>query len=346
MATGSNAPWQNPPTSVSGVIRPATGEGSAQGSRTSQPQLSSNPSSDDSAINDKYFDNFDLTHEFSSEILCTRSYEFKNSSDNVKGSLRAHLPFWKGIKANSFVIDIIENGYSMPFISRPPRKFNKNNLFTLDNANFVSEAVSKLLGKGCIDLVDECPDVVNPFVAFNRSGKTRLILDLHEVNMHVWKDKVKFEDFKVAMTYFKQNNFMFKFNLKSGYHHIDMAQWCCTYLGFCWEGKFYVFTVLPFGLASSPYVFTKCLRPIVGFWRNHGVHIVLNLDDGWCTNESFDLTKSDADFVFKSLSDAGFLVNLEKSVFIPTKTFTWLGLEWDSNEFSIRIPSKRITDVL
>ena len=122
VATGSNAPWQNPPTSVSGVIRPATGEGSAQGSRTSQPHLSSNPSSDDGAINDKYFDHFDLTHEFSSEILCTRSYEFKNSSDNVKGSLRAHLPFWKGIKANSFVIDIIENVYSIPFISRPPRK--------------------------------------------------------------------------------------------------------------------------------------------------------------------------------------------------------------------------------
>ena len=104
-----------------------------------------------------------------------------------------------------------------------------------------------------------------------------------------------------------------------------MAQWCRTYLGFCWEGKFYVFTVLPFGLASSPYVFTKCLRPIAGFWREHGVHIVLYLDDGWCTNESFDLTKYDADFVFKSLPDAGFLVNLEKSVFIPTKTLIWLG---------------------
>ena len=44
--------------------------------------------------------------------------------------------------------------------------------------------------------------------------------------------------------------------------------------------KYFCFTVLPFGLSSAPYIFTKCLRPLVKFWRFNGVKIVVFLDDG------------------------------------------------------------------
>ena len=56
------------------------------------------------------------------------------------------------------------------------------------------------------------------------------------------------------------------------------------YLGFAWEKEgrkqFYVFTVLPFDLATACYTFTKVLRPLVKFWRGKGAKIVLYLDDG------------------------------------------------------------------
>ena len=73
---------------------------------------------------------------------------------------------------------------------------------------------------------------------------------------------------------------MFTFDLKSGYHHIDIHPDYQTYLGFAWEGKFYVFTVLPFGLSTACYVFTKVLRPVVKHVRAQGIRIVLYLDDG------------------------------------------------------------------
>ena len=85
---------------------------------------------------------------------------------------------------------------------------------------------------------------------------------------------------------------------------------------------------------------------MVRFWREHGVRIVLYLDDGWCINDTFELGKSDAEFVYKSLADAGFLVNREKSIFTPCQSLTWLGLIWDSDEFSLRIPEQRISEVL
>ena len=77
---------------------------------------------------------------------------------------------------------------------------------------------------------------------------------------------------------------MFTFDLKSGYHHVDIspAQW--KYLGFAWnrggKKKFFVFTVLPFGLATASYIFTKLLRPLVVHWRGRGFKIVIYLDHG------------------------------------------------------------------
>ncbi len=55
---------------------------------------------------------------------------------------------------------------------------------------------------------------------------------------------------------------MCTFDLKSGYHHVDVCELSQKYLGFEWKGAYNVFTVLSFGLASACYVFSKLLRPI------------------------------------------------------------------------------------
>ena len=77
---------------------------------------------------------------------------------------------------------------------------------------------------------------------------------------------------------------MFSFDLKSGYHHIDIFEPHRQFLGFCWDQEgtkqFYMFTVLPFGLATAYYAFTKLLRPLVKYWRGQGLRAILYLDDG------------------------------------------------------------------
>uniref|UniRef100_A0A183GCH2 Reverse transcriptase domain-containing protein n=1 Tax=Heligmosomoides polygyrus TaxID=6339 RepID=A0A183GCH2_HELPZ len=52
------------------------------------------------------------------------------------------------------------------------------------------------------------------------------------------------------------------------------------YLGFCWINTFYQVTVLPFGLASAPHIFTKILRTFVERWRSLSLGVALYLDDG------------------------------------------------------------------
>ena len=61
---------------------------------------------------------------------------------------------------------------------------------------------------------------------------------------------------------------MFKFDLKSGYHHVDVCQSHQQFLGFQWPlgggvNRYFCFTVLPFEPSSAPYLFTKLFRPLV-----------------------------------------------------------------------------------
>ena len=53
--------------------------------------------------------------------------------------------------------------------------------------------------------------------------------------MFVYKQKFRYEDLRVAMLLFKKGDYSFTFDLKSGYHHVDIAQAHHKYLGFTWE---------------------------------------------------------------------------------------------------------------
>ena len=61
---------------------------------------------------------------------------------------------------------------------------------------------------------------------------------------------------------------MFSFDLKSGYHHVEIFEGHQTYVGFSCKHsisnlvKFYAFTFFPFRLWSAPHVFTKILNPL------------------------------------------------------------------------------------
>ena len=169
---------------------------------------------------------------------------------------------------------------------------------------------------------------------------------MREVNKHVMKQKIKFEDWKIALQYFDKDCYLYKYDLKSGYHHLDINDKFKTYLGFCWNEKYSVFSVLPFGLTSAPYVFIKTLRPLVKYWRKHGIRMVLYLDDGWSTNFDLSSCSADASFVLYTLNKAEFVVNKEKSIWTPCKSLLWLGLWWNSEDHSIKVPDERVNDLI
>ena len=209
-----------------------------------------------------------------------------------------------------------------------------------------------MLATGTILERDHPLRVVNPLsVSIDSSGKKRLILDLRYVNMHLYKDKIKFDHWKCFENYLLANKgYLFKFDLKNGYHHIDIFDSHQTYLGFSWDikgaTKYFVFTVLPFGLSSAPFVFTKVVRPLVKHWRSHAVKISCFLDDGLGIAYTYQDALSCSNFLKTTLINSGFVPNVTKSIWIPCKRIIWLGIEIDTNNNILSIASSRITSIL
>ncbi len=55
------------------------------------------------------------------------------------------------------------------------------------------------------------------------------------------------------------------FNISQAFHHVDMDPSSYQFLGFEWEGQFYHFTVLPFGLSCAPQIFTLIMQTTVAY---------------------------------------------------------------------------------
>ena len=62
---------------------------------------------------------------------------------------------WKEIRANDVIVDVIENGYTIPFLTLPNQIELDNNISARDNSDFVTDEINKLLEKGCISLVTD-----------------------------------------------------------------------------------------------------------------------------------------------------------------------------------------------
>ena len=274
-------------TSASPAVRPAIGEpvaptcSSLPDQPTNRPKVcqvktpvllgSSSSIAGSKAVKETLEGNFD---EGPALEECFEFENSPNSIQSVKGRLKAHFAFWAdALGANDFFLRVIDKGCAIPFITFPPNAFFDNNHSALMLADFVLEAIQELILSGSVVQVSSPSHVVNPLSVSVQSGsKKRLILDLRHVNKHIWKETFKFEDIRNGCVYLPFDHFLFKFDLKSGYHHIDILQEHQTFLAFSWVvngvRKFFVFTILPFGLSSAPYIFTKVVRFLVRYWRS------------------------------------------------------------------------------
>ena len=106
-----------------------------------------------------------------------------------------------------------------------------------------------------------------------------------------------------------------------------------------------MFTVLPFGLATASYVFTKLVRPLVRYWRGQGLRTVVYLDDGIFAVDGNEAAFRASEAVREDLRKAGFVAHVEKSQWEPTRKLIWLGFELDLEEGKIKVPRDKLTRI-
>ena len=141
-------------------------------------------------------------------------FDFEKSSDSCVlkvGSLREHVDFWSNfIRASDFIINTIVEGYRIPFFDLSENFAIPNRSSPFRFKDFVFEAISELIERGCLK------EVLNPSKFINTlhivqqfGGKCKLILDLSYLNRFIWKQSVRFEDIRTVFDLFQSGYFFF-----------------------------------------------------------------------------------------------------------------------------------------
>ena len=86
---------------------------------------------------------------------------------------------------------------------------------------------------------------------YSKSSKPRLVLDCRHINPHLHRFRFKYGDGKVASEMFDVSDFIFSYDLKSAYHHIEIFEKQQQYLSFLKAtydisySLFYLVVILP-----------------------------------------------------------------------------------------------------
>ena len=145
------------------------------------------------------------------------------------------------------------------------------------------------------------------------------------------------------MQMFSRRDYMVTFELKSGYHHLDVFKEHWQYLGFSWgvgtEVNYFTFTVLPFGLATACYTFIKLMRPLIRHWCGQGIRAIVYIDDGIVAVEEEEKAHQVSEMIQSDLEQAGFVTNIEKCSWRPSKI---IGFDINLEEGKLAVPERKV----
>ena len=104
-----------------------------------------------------------------------------------------------------------------------------------------------------------------------------------------------------------------------------------------WNSKVYQFTCLAQGLSCAHHVFTKLMKPIYSHLRTRGFLSTYYLDDSLLIGSNFFECFNNVKATEQILIDAGFIINYQKSVLIPTSEIEHLGFVINSITMTITL---------
>ena len=261
------------------------------------------------------------------------------------GRLPLFKHFWQQVTTNSFVLKVIEFGYRLQFFKLPPLKIINSGNFSSSRISSVSKELSILYSKTAIVSTTPSPDqFVSPIfdVPKKNSDKRRVILNLKFLNNYIIKSTFKLEDYNDIINMVRKGDYFVSIDLCDAYLMILIHPSFWRYLCFDWLGLRYHYRCMPFGLTSSPRIFTKIFKQVLTFLRSRGLRISAFFDDILLVASSIELLLEHLHFTMLTLKSLGFLPHPEKSMLTPSQSINHLGFQLNSIDFTLSVPEDKV----
>ena len=186
---------------------------------------------------------------------------------------------WAQITTDPWILDTVQ-GYHLELESRPWQQFPPPALhLNPQECSLVQEEVEKLIQKGAISPVEPVQGqfISQIFVVPKKEGKFRPAVNLKALNRSTKRLHFKMEG--LLKDLLQKGDWMASIDLKDAYSSLPVAQKHRPLLRFMWGGQLFQFQCLPFGLSTAPQVFTKVMKPVMPLLRQHGIRVIIFLDD-------------------------------------------------------------------
>jgi len=183
------------------------------------------------------------------------------------------------------------------------------------------------------------------FAIPKKNGGVRPVFNLKCLNQYLDAPHFKMETIKEVSLMIKPNDYLVSIDLPDAFLHIGLYPDSRRFLRLKWRNQVYQYCTTAFGLASSPFVFTKVCKPILEHLRSQGFRISAYLDDWLLIAESKQLAVSQARQVVSLLQDLGWLINYKKSVLKPTQQQEHLGFVLNTRDMTALLPPAKLRDI-
>ena len=264
------------------------------------------------------------------------------------GRLAHFAEKWEEITDNKWVLSIVRNGFRIPFIKIPPLSSVPIRM-SQSSSPFLREEIENLLNKRAVERVQnpETPGFYSRiFLVPKKNGKFRLILDLSLLNRYIEKQAFKMETVKSVRQAMRLNDWAVSIDLTDAYLHVPIHRQSRKYLRFVHEDQVYHFSALPFGMSLSPLIFSKLMDVIAAFLRQRAISVFPYLDDWLIKNLIHNRLITQTKICIQTIQSLGFLPNLKKSDLFPAQKFTFIGMEFLTQQNLVRVPADRVQNLI
>ena len=257
-------------------------------------------------------------------------------SPPVGGRLRSFRRDWLTNKCSQNVLNIITNGYVLPFRSKPnlirfPLILSEYKAQQKDQA--LATCIQSLLSKNAIEKVENVKSLgfySRLFLVPKPHQRWRPVIDLSRLNTFLHVQKFKMETPESIRTSLIPGEWVSSIDLSDAYLHIPIHPSSRKYLRFCYKAQVFQFTSLPFGLATAPQVFTMIVKEVKLMALSSGLRIHQYLEDWLIRSQSQEEAQVNTQAVVDLTQSLGWIINQEKSELKPTRVFS----------FALRIPPR------
>jgi hypothetical protein len=258
-----------------------------------------------------------------------------DSSLPVGGRLSLFWENWQIMGAESWVLRVLREGYSLNFVKLP--KLSDHPVCFRERVDPLRIAAKDLIikeffQKGAIEVV---PLPLGPgfyssvFLVPKPNGKWRLIINLRPLNKYLVRLKFKMLTTRELALTLEKGMWATSIDLSDAYLHIPIHPQSRKYLRFVHNGVAYQFRALPFGLSDSPCVFTRVINAVVKAAQSQGLLLQAYLDDWLNRGRTSSTVAVNHNWLEHLCVNLGLLVNKDKSEPTPTQTPVFVGILWD-----------------